>query len=114
MEGFIKPASFLIGMGPITRELLQQGLLDYLAIMIIFEPGREANKEERGAFVIEPRDIAELFSQEEYVQLYRANSGVLARMLKSPRPEMRNLAYAFDRMHWKVRLEYARSENSQR
>lgn len=48
-------------MGLITRELLQKGLLEYLALMVIFEPGKKSAQEERGAAYIEPKDITAVF-----------------------------------------------------
>lgn len=101
-------------MGLITRELLQQGLLDYFTLMVIFDADKQGpnGSEERGIASIEPKDITAVFSQEEYMQLYHAKAGVLASMLQSPRRELRELAYAYDQMHWKVRLEYARLEES--
>lgn len=95
-------------MGPITREVLQQGLLEYLAIMVIFEPG----KEERGMAHIEPKDIVTVFDRKEYLQMYKAGAPILARLLESPEERRRELAYAIDRAHLQVWNEYGRQESS--
>ncbi|MDO8656177.1 MAG: hypothetical protein Q7K45_02985 [Nanoarchaeota archaeon] len=99
-------------MGPITREVLQQGLLEYLAIMVLFEPGKERVTEERGAMYIEPKDIAAIFEPTEYIRMYKANAPVLASMLQSPEEKRRELAYAIHGAHLKVTRAYDEQKES--
>ncbi len=98
-------------MGPITREIVQQGLLDYLTILglvgLVKEKGSQT---ERGIAAIEPQDIANLFSQEEYMRLYQANAGVLASMLQSPEKRKRELAYTISGAHLRMKIEYGQRE----